>query len=108
MEHINKAWAWVKANKKISIIACFRNEEETINKFINRVNNSFKRFNHIDYELIFVDDFSNDLSNVLIKKACINIGFFQVTGHGINKKNIKNISNVGQRFFNSSKNDQFT
>jgi len=21
MEHINKAWAWVKANKKISIIA---------------------------------------------------------------------------------------
>ena len=57
--------------KKISIIASFRNEEETINKFINRVNNSFKRFNHIDYELIFVDDFSNDLSNVLIKKACI-------------------------------------
>ena len=57
--------------KKISIIASFRNEEETINKFINRVNNSFKKFNHIDYELIFVDDFSNDLSNVLIKKACI-------------------------------------
>ena len=24
-----------------------------------------------------------------IKKACINIGFFQVTGHGISKKNIK-------------------
>jgi len=21
MEHINKAWAWIKANKKISIIA---------------------------------------------------------------------------------------
>jgi len=41
-----------------------------------------------------------------IKKACINIGFFQVTGHGINKKNIKNISNVGQRFFNSSKNNK--
>jgi len=41
-----------------------------------------------------------------IKKACINIGFFQVTGHGIKKKNIKNISNVGQRFFNSSKNNK--
>jgi len=41
-----------------------------------------------------------------IKKACINIGFFQVTGHGINKKNIKNISNVGQRFFNSSENNK--
>ena len=23
-----------------------------------------------------------------IKKACLNIGFFQVTGHGISKKNI--------------------
>ncbi len=41
-----------------------------------------------------------------IKKACINIGFFQVTGHGISKKNIKNISNVGQRFFNSSENNK--
>ena len=41
-----------------------------------------------------------------IKKACINIGFFQVTGHGINKKNIKNICNVGNKFFNSSKNNK--
>ena len=37
-----------------------------------------------------------------IKKACINIGFFQIIGHGINKKNIKNICNVGNKFFNSS------
>ncbi len=36
-----------------------------------------------------------------IKKACINIGFFQVTGHGISQKNIKNICNVGNKFFNS-------
>jgi len=41
-----------------------------------------------------------------IKKACINIGFFQVTGHGINKKNIKNICNVGNNFFNSSENNK--
>ena len=41
-----------------------------------------------------------------IKKACINIGFFQVTGHGINKKNIKNICNVGNKFFNSSENNK--
>ena len=38
-----------------------------------------------------------------IKKACINIGFFQVTGHGISQKNIKNICKVGKKFFNSSK-----
>ena len=41
-----------------------------------------------------------------IKKACINIGFFQVIGHEISKKNIKNICNVGNKFFNSSKNNK--
>ena len=38
-----------------------------------------------------------------IKKACSNIGFFQITGHGISQKKIKNICNVGNKFFNSSK-----
>lgn len=57
--------------KKISIIATLYNEEENINEFINRIHNSFKKSNHIDYALIFIDDFSNDLSNNLIKKACI-------------------------------------
>ncbi|MDC0215906.1 isopenicillin N synthase family oxygenase [Candidatus Pelagibacter sp.] len=38
-----------------------------------------------------------------IKKACVNIGFFQVTGHGISQKNIKKICTVGNKFFNSSK-----
>ena len=38
-----------------------------------------------------------------IKKACINIGFFQITGHGISQKNIKDICKVGKKFFNSSK-----
>ena len=37
-----------------------------------------------------------------IKKACVDIGFFQITGHGINQKNIKSICNVGNKFFNSS------
>ena len=41
-----------------------------------------------------------------IKKACINIGFFQVIGHGINKKNIRNICYVGNKFFNSSENNK--
>ncbi len=34
-----------------------------------------------------------------IKKACIDIGFFQVTGHGIKQNKIKNICNVGNKFF---------
>ena len=37
-----------------------------------------------------------------IKKACINIGFFQITGHGISQKDIKNICKIGNKFFNSS------
>ena len=37
-----------------------------------------------------------------IKKACIKIGFFQIIGHGISQKNIKNINNVGNKFFNST------
>ena len=41
-----------------------------------------------------------------IKKACVNIGFFQVIGHGISKKNIKNICSVGNKFFNSSENNK--
>ena len=30
--------------KKISIIASFHNEEENINEFTSRINNSFKKF----------------------------------------------------------------
>ena len=37
-----------------------------------------------------------------IKEACINIGFFQITGHGISQKDIKNICKIGNKFFNSS------
>ena len=37
-----------------------------------------------------------------IEKACIDVGFFQVTGHGINIKEINNICKIGNKFFNSS------
>jgi isopenicillin N synthase-like dioxygenase len=37
-----------------------------------------------------------------IKKSCMNIGFFQITGHGISKKDINNVAKVGNNFFNSS------
>jgi len=35
-----------------------------------------------------------------IEKACINVGFFQITGHGIDLKEIKKICDVGNKFFN--------
>ena len=37
-----------------------------------------------------------------IEKACVNIGFFQVTGHGLNLKEIKKICGIGNKFFNLS------
>ena len=37
-----------------------------------------------------------------IEKACIEVGFFQITGHGIDIKEINNICKIGNNFFNSS------
>ena len=37
-----------------------------------------------------------------IEKACVEVGFFQVTGHGIDIEKINNICKIGNRFFNSS------
>jgi len=59
----------------------------------------------INISSLIKDDYHCDKSIETInkiKEACINIGFFQVTGHGINQKNIRDICNVGNKFFNSS------
>ncbi|MDC0353703.1 isopenicillin N synthase family oxygenase [Candidatus Pelagibacter sp.] len=51
------------------------------------------------------DGFVNSKSIIAInkiKEACINIGFFQITGHGISQNDIKNICKIGNKFFNSS------
>ena len=37
-----------------------------------------------------------------IERACVEVGFFQVINHGISKKQIQSISNVGNKFFKSS------
>ena len=63
----------------------------------------------IDISSLVKQDFDSNKSIETInkiKKACINIGFFQVIGHRISKKNIKNICNVGNKFFNSSDNNK--
>ena len=59
----------------------------------------------INISPIIKNDFGSKKSKKVIKeikKACINIGFFQVIGHGINKKSIRNICNVGNKFFSLS------
>ena len=42
-----------------------------------------------------------------IEKACIQVGFFQVVGHGISLKTIMNVCKVGENFFKSSKKNKF-
>ena len=37
-----------------------------------------------------------------IEKACVEVGFFQVTGHGVDIKKINNVCKIGDKFFNSS------
>ena len=37
-----------------------------------------------------------------IERACIDVGFFQITHHGIKKKDINNITKIGNNFFNSN------
>ncbi len=45
-----------------------------------------------------------------IEKACVKVGFFQITGHGLNLKDIKKVCEVGNKFFNlpSSKKRQLS
>ena len=34
-----------------------------------------------------------------IEKACVEVGFFQITGHGINIKNINNSNKSNYKFY---------
>jgi len=59
----------------------------------------------INISPLLKSDFNSLSSNNTIKKiekACVEVGFFQVTGHGINIKEINNICEIGSKFFNSS------
>ena len=38
-----------------------------------------------------------------IERACVEIGFFQIINHGISKNQLLRISNIGNKFFKSSK-----
>ena len=60
----------------------------------------------INISSLIKNNFNTKKANQTIKeieKACVNVGFFQITGHGISLKEIKKTCNVGNKFFNSSK-----
>ena len=53
----------------ISIVFSFRNEEENLKELIDRVTNSLLEIENLSYELIFVNDNSNDASlSILLEK----------------------------------------
>jgi glycosyltransferase involved in cell wall biosynthesis len=54
-------------NFKISIIIPCYNEEATIDKIVQKINFSFCKLNHKNYEIIIVDDFSKDNTLEIIK-----------------------------------------
>ena len=59
----------------------------------------------INISSLLKSDFNSLSSNNTIKKiekACVEVGFFQVIGHGIEIKKINNICKIGNNFFNSS------
>ena len=60
----------------------------------------------INISSLIKNGFENSKSIIAInkiKEACINVGFFQVTGHGVDIREIDKICKIGNKFFNSSK-----
>ena len=52
--------------KLLSIILSFRNEEETIPEMVKRIDNTLKGIANWNYELIYVNDYSNDQSEAIL------------------------------------------
>ena len=57
------------ADKKISIIAPFFNEEESLPIFLEEVLNIVEKIYEYNFEIIFIDDGSTDNGLVFLKKT---------------------------------------
>tara|TARA_B100001093_G_C26813211_1_gene1008445 strand:- start:525 stop:1463 length:939 start_codon:yes stop_codon:yes gene_type:complete len=53
--------------KLVSIVFSFRNEEKNLKELVNRVDTTFKKIDNYKYELIFVNDDSNDSSEKILE-----------------------------------------
>ena len=54
--------------KLVSIVFSFRNEEKNLKELISRVDTAFKKIQNYKYELIFVNDDSNDNSEKILEE----------------------------------------
>ena len=53
--------------KLVSIVFSFRNEEKNLKELISRVDTALKKLQNYEYELIFVNDNSNDSSEKILE-----------------------------------------
>ena len=53
--------------KLVSIVFSFRNEEKNLKELISRVDTAIKKLQNYEYELIFVNDNSNDSSEKILE-----------------------------------------
>ena len=59
----------------------------------------------IDVSKILDNKFNSIASTKIINKinkACVEVGFFQIVGHGIKLSNINKICTIGEKFFETS------
>ncbi len=54
--------------KLVSIVFSFRNEEKNLKELVSRVNATFKKVENYEYELIFVNDDSDDNSEKILEE----------------------------------------
>ena len=55
--------------KLISYVFSFKNEEKNLEELIKRIDDSVKKLSNYDYELIFVNDASDDSSEKILFKS---------------------------------------
>ena len=53
--------------KLISLVFSFRNEEKNLEELVNRVTTALQKVNNYSYELIFVNDLSEDSSERILE-----------------------------------------
>ena len=57
--------------KLLSIVFSFRNEEKNLSELIKRTSEIIKKLDNWDYEIIFVNDDSDDNSDGMVVSAII-------------------------------------
>ena len=72
-----------RKNFKLSVIIPCYNEKNTIQEILNRIDKSLKKNEFLKYEILIVDDFSNDGTKEILKNLSIN-GKIQTYFHDTN------------------------